>query len=256
MTAGRPPADHPYLEWDGPLPIAHRGGTSEHPENTMPAFARAVDLGFVYLETDVHATRDGHLVAFHDPDLERTCGRAGQIAELDLVDVAAARVGGREPIPLFRDLVEAFPEARFNVDCKDDRALEPLVTELRRLDCLDRVCLGSFSDRRLRRLRREFGPALCTSLGPREITLLTAGSPLAGGGRAAQVPVSAGPVTIVTQRMVERCHRRGLQVHVWTIDDPAEMNRLLDLGVDGIMTDRPEVLRAVLEARGEWSPAG
>lgn len=255
MASGRPPADHPYLEWEGPLPIAHRGGTSEHPENTLPAFARAVELGFTYLETDVHATSDGQLVAFHDPDLERTCGRPGAIAELPLSEVAAARVDGREPIPLFRDLVEAFPSARFNVDCKDDRALEPLIAELRRLDCLDRVCLGSFSDRRLKRLRREFGPTLCTSLGPREITLLTAGSPVPAGGRAAQVPVSAGPVTIVTRRMVDRCHRRGLQVHVWTIDDPAEMARLLDLGVDGIMTDRPEVLRSVLESRGQWSAA-
>ena len=233
MAAGRPPADHPYLAWDGPLPIAHRGGTSDHPENTMPAFARAVELGFVYLETDVHATRDGHLVAFHDPDLARTCGRPGAIAELDLV--------------------EAFPTARFNVDCKDDRALEPLIGELRRLDCLDRVCVGSFSDRRLKRLRRELGSGLCTSLGPREITLLTAGTPVPGGGRAAQVPVSAGPVTIVTRRMVERCHRRGLQVHVWTIDDAEEMVRLLDLGVDGIMTDRPEVLRSVLLDRGQWT---
>lgn len=253
MSVGRPPADHPYLEWDGPLPIAHRGGTSEHPENTMPAFARAVELGFVFLETDVHATSDGHLVAFHDADLERTCGRPGAIADLDLTEVAAARVDGRESIPLFRDLVESFPSARFNVDCKDDRALEPLITELRRLDCLDRVCVGSFSDRRLKRLRRELGPGLCTSLGPREITLLTAGSPVPGNGRAAQVPVSAGPVTIVTRRMVERCHRRGLQVHVWTIDDAEEMERLLDLGVDGIMTDRPEVLRSVLVGRGQWS---
>ena len=113
----------------------------------MPAFQHAVDLGYTYLETDVHATRDGVLVAFHDADLSRTCGRPGRIDTLPWSEVSAARVAGREPIPLFEDLVGAFPDARINIDCKANSAFPALVASLKRLDCLDRVCVGGFSDR-------------------------------------------------------------------------------------------------------------
>ncbi|HZB43513.1 MAG TPA: glycerophosphodiester phosphodiesterase [Ilumatobacter sp.] len=248
----RPPASHPFLEWDGPIAFAHRGGASDKPENTMPAFQHAVDLGYTYLETDVHATRDGVLVAFHDADLSRTCGRPGRIEALPWREVSAARVAGREPIPLFEDLVGAFPDARINVDCKANSALPSLIASLRRLDCLDRVCLGGFSDQRLRRLRAAFGDRLCSSFGPVQMASLRSGARVPFGGQLAQVPVRVGRLAIVTPATVARAHRRGYHVHVWTIDDPDEMTRLLDLGVDGIMTDRPQVLKEVLVARGEW----
>jgi glycerophosphoryl diester phosphodiesterase len=243
---------HPFLDWPGPLAFAHRGGASDNPENTMPAFRHAVALGYTYLETDVHATSDGVLVAFHDPDLSRTCDRAGVIGELPWREVSAARVAGTEPIPRFEELIEEFPDARVNVDCKADGAVEGLVAALRRLDCLDRICVGSFSDRRLRRLRRELGPGLCTSIGPVQVAGLTYARRFVGGGQAAQVPVRAGRVEIVTGQMVARAHRSGLQVHVWTIDESDEMHRLLDLGVDGLMTDRPQVLKDVLVGRDAW----
>lgn len=243
---------HPYLDWPGPLAFAHRGGTSDHPENTMPAFQHAIDLGYTYLETDVHSTSDGVLVAFHDPELSRTCSRPGLISDLSWRDVSTARVHGLEPIPRFEDLMQAFPNARVNIDCKASSAVEPLVKSLRRLDCLDRVCVGSFSDRRLRTLRRELGPQLCTSLGPVETAMLRFGLPSIGTGRVAQVPVSMGRITVVNESTVERAHDRGMQVHVWTIDEADEMRRLLDLGVDGLMTDVPSVLRDVLTQRGQW----
>ena len=243
---------HPYLEWPGPIAFAHRGGASDNPENTMPAFRHAVDLGYTYLETDVHATSDGVLVAFHDADLSRTCGRPGTISSLPWREVSAARVAGREPIPLFDDLVSAFPGARFNIDCKADTAVAPLTSALRRLDCLDRVCVGSFSDRRLRRLRATFGDRLCSSLGPIEIAQLRSRAPMRSRGQIAQVPVRYGRVQVVTPATVTRAHALGFHVHVWTIDEAAEMERLLDLGVDGIMTDRPQVLKDVLTARGQW----
>ncbi len=243
---------HPYLDWPGPIPFAHRGGASDNPENTMPAFQHAADLGYTYLETDVHATRDGVLVAFHDPDLSRTCDRPGTISELPWREVSAARVSGLEPIPLFEELLSTFPDARVNIDCKADGALDGLIASLRRLDCLDRVCLGSFSDRRLRRLRREFGDRLCSSFGPAQVASLLARAPVRGGGQVAQVPVKFGARTVVTQRFVERAHARGYQVHVWTIDDADDMHCLLDLGVDGIMTDRPIVLKDVLISRNQW----
>jgi len=243
---------HPFLDWPGPIPFAHRGGASEVPENTMPAFQYAVDLGFVYLETDVHATADGVLVAFHDDDLLRTTGRTGRISELPWSEVSTARVDGREPIPLFEDLLTAFPDARVNVDCKSDAAVPALVSAVRRTGVIDRICVGSFSDARLGRLRRELGPDLLTSMGPRQIAALKLLGRRIGNSTVAQVPVRQGRVTVTDQRFVQRAHRAGAVVHVWTIDEPEEMHRLLDLGVDGLMTDRPAVLREVLESRGQW----
>lgn len=248
---------HPFLDWPGPLAFAHRGGASDHPENTMPAFRYAVDLGYTYLETDVHATTDGTLVAFHDADLERTCARPGRIDGLPWREVATARVNGSEPIPLMDDLFDEFPNARFNIDCKADSGVAPLVRTLRRRpDLLDRVLIGGFSDARLRRIRASLGERLCTSFGPQQVAALALAGRLSrsvvGRGQAAQVPPASRKLKLVTPRFVRRAHALGLQVHVWTIDDPAEMHRLLDMGVDGIMTDRPAVLRDVMRERGSW----
>ncbi len=243
---------HPYLDWDGPIPFAHRGGASDAPENTMPAFEYAIGLGYRYIETDVHVTNDGVLVAFHDNDLQRTCGRPGKISALPWSEVREARVNGEAPIPLLEDLLGAWPEVRVNIDCKSNAAMDALVAALKRTDSLDRVCVGAFNDLRMRRLRALLGERLCTSLGPGGVTSLRYGRPRAIAAHAAQVPVKQGPITVVNEAFVARAHRHGLQVHVWTIDDAAEMNRLLDLGVDGIMTDRPTVLREVFEARGLW----
>jgi glycerophosphoryl diester phosphodiesterase len=246
-------ARHPYLDWDGPLPFAHRGGASDVPENTMEAFEYAVGLGYRYLETDVQVTADGVLAAFHDNDLRRTTGRVGKISELPWSEVSTALVDGKAPIPLLEDLLGAWPEVRINIDCKSDAAVDALVATLRRTNALSRVCVGAFSDSRLRRLRSVVGSDLCTSLGPLEVALLRFGLLRHYRALAAQVPVKQGPLTIVDQRFVDRAHRAGLHVHVWTIDDAAEMARLLDLGVDGIMTDCPVVLRQVLQSRGVWN---
>jgi glycerophosphoryl diester phosphodiesterase len=247
----------PFLDWPGPLPFAHRGGASEAPENTMPAFAHAVGLGYRYVETDVHATADGVLVAFHDDRLDRVTDGHGVIAELPWSRVKEARVDGREPIPLLEDLLGTWPELRVNIDPKHDDAVDPLADVLLRTGAVDRVCIGAFSDKRIDRVVAKVGGALCHSMGPRQVAQLAAASQgLPGAGRlrapCTQVPVAQGRVPLVTPRFVRSAHARGVQVHVWTIDDRAEMERLLDLGVDGIMTDRPAVLRDVLEARGQW----
>jgi glycerophosphoryl diester phosphodiesterase len=243
---------HPFLEWDGPIPFAHRGGASDAPENTMLAFEYAVGLGYRYIETDVHVTADGVLVAFHDDDLQRTCGRPGKISELPWSEVSTARVRGEAPIPLLEDLLGEWPELRVNIDCKTDAAAPALVAALGRTAALDRVCVGAFSDRRIRRLRAQLGDGLCSALGPAGVAALRFGRPRSMRGKAAQVPVRQGRITVVDQRFVDRAHRLGIHVHVWTIDEPSEIERLLDLGVDGIMTDRPPVLRGVLEQRGHW----
>ncbi len=243
---------HPYLQWEGPLPFAHRGGASDVPENTMPAFEYAVNLGYRYVETDVQVTSDGVLVAFHDNDLSRTCGRSGRISDLPWSQVSTALVDGEAPIPLLEDLLGTWPELRINIDCKSNAAVDPLVAALRRTNSLDRVCVGAFSDSRIGRIRGILGPSLCSSLGPLEVARLRFGLLRSTTGNAAQVPVREGPLTVTNAKFVKRAEALALQVHVWTIDDRAEINRLLDLGVHGIMTDRPAVLREVLEHRKQW----
>ncbi|MFI6152811.1 glycerophosphodiester phosphodiesterase [Kitasatospora sp. NPDC051170] len=256
---------HPFLDHPGPLAFAHRGGDLGHPENSLAAFEAAVALGYRYLETDVHATADGVLVAFHDTRLDRVTDRSGAVAELPWETVRAARIGGTEPVPLLEDLLGAFPDARFNIDVKAEPAIGPLVEAIRRTDAWDRVCVGGFSDSRLAAVRAAAGPRLATSLGPREVARLRLGS-LAGGllggllgGRApytgicAQVPERHKGVRVVDRAFVRAAHRLGLQVHVWTVDDPTRIRALLDLGVDGIMADRIDVLRDVLGERGCWA---
>ena len=251
----------PFLDHPGPLAFAHRGGAGDWPENTMPAFEHAVGLGYRYLETDVHATADGVLLAFHDDHLDRVTDRTGEIAALPYAEVAKARVDGREPIPLLEDLLGSFPDARVNIDPKHDRSVEPLIQVLRRTAAVGRVCVGSFSDERIRRLRLRLGAELCTSMGPRAVARLRLDAlssrvhPSPAG--CVQIPERVRNVTVTNAATVRAAHRAGLQVHVWTVDDPADMHRLLDLGVDGIMTDRPAVLKQVLEARGQWAdPSG
>lgn len=257
----RRPAKFPYLEYKGILAFAHRGGASQWPENTMPAFQGAVDLGYRYLETDVHATRDGVLLAFHDDRLDRVTDRAGVIADMEFDEVRKARVSGREPIPRLEELLLAWPEVRINIDPKRDNAVEPLVRALRAHNAIERVCVTSFSGARTAAIRSALGPRLCTGLGPMSTTRLRFASwsgPFAGlwGGFAegcAQIPLRQYGVPLVDRALIARAHEAGLQVHVWTIDDPAEMARLIDLGVDGLMTDQPAVLKAVLIERGLWT---
>ncbi len=247
---------HPFLSARTPIAFAHRGGTRIAPENTLAAFRAAHDLGYTYMETDVHATRDGILVAFHDPDLARTCGVSARISDLDWRDLATVRVTGGGSIPRFEELLEVFPTVHWNVDCKSDGALAPLEALLDTSRPFDRVLIGSFSDARLDRLRRRFGSDLCTSMGPRDVAALRLGRRVlkrgGTGAHAVQIPMRQGPVRVLTSRVVEVAHDHGLHVHVWTIDDPDTMHSLLDMGVNGIMTDDPATLREVLVQRGAW----
>ncbi|MGW1715881.1 glycerophosphodiester phosphodiesterase [Streptomyces sp. NPDC002156] len=248
---------HPYLDHPGPIPFAHRGGAADGLENTMLQFRRAVQAGYRYLETDVHCTADGKLVALHDSTLDRVTDGGGLIADLPWSDVQHARVAGSEPVPLFEDLLEAFPEARWNVDVKAEPALRPLLDLIERAGCWDRICVGSFSEARVVRAQRLAGPRLATSYGTRgvlNLRLRSWGVPVGvrRSAVAAQVPESQSGIPVVDRAFVRTAHARGLHVHVWTVNDPDRMHRLLDLGVDGIMTDHIDTLRKVLEDRGTW----
>jgi len=244
-----------FLDWPYPIPFAHRGGASDKPENTMAAFERAVELGYRYVETDAHLTADGVLLAFHDHVLDRVTDRTGVVADLPWSEISEARVDG-EPIPLLEDLLGAWPDVRVNIDPKHDAAVAPLVSLLDRINAFGRVCIAAFSDRRLARVRKLSAGRALTALGTAGITRMRMASYGARTGRFAggcvQVPTHIGKRVLVDQRFVDTAHRRGLPVHVWTIDERKQMERLLDLGVDGIMTDRPTILKDLLIERGEW----
>ncbi|MEV6014313.1 MULTISPECIES: glycerophosphodiester phosphodiesterase [unclassified Streptomyces] len=248
---------HPYLDHPGPIPFAHRGGSADGLENTLAQFRRAVDAGYRYIETDVHATADGRLVAFHDTTLDRVTDGAGRIADLPWEDVRQARVAGEEPVPLFEELLEELPDVRWNIDVKAEPALLPLLDLIGRTDAWDRICVGSFSEARVTRAQHLAGPRLATSFGTRgvlNLRLRSWGVPAAvrRSAVAAQVPETQSGVPVVDRRFVRAAHARGLQVHVWTVNESERMHRLLDLGVDGIMTDHIDTLRKVLEDRGTW----
>jgi glycerophosphoryl diester phosphodiesterase len=250
---------YPFLDAATPIPFAHRGGAAVGDENSMAAFERAIQAGYRYLETDVHATSDGVSVAFHDDTLDRMLGRRGRIEDLAWVDLMSLRVNGAAVVPALVDLLDTWPDCRLNIDLKADTSVDPTIEAIWKTNARDRVLLASFSDRRIRWARRVCGPRQATSLGQREVAALRLAS-LHGRGlagfvpavAAAQVPVRYAGIRVVDARFVRHAHRLGMQVHVWTIDDPAEMHELLDLGVDGIMTDRIDVLRAVLTERGRW----
>ena len=290
-----------FLDHPRPVAFAHRGGAAHAPENSWRAFEHAVGLGYGYLETDVQATLDGALVAFHDRTLGRVTGRPGRIARMNHRDLAAALINGTEPIPLLEDLLGAWPDVRFNVDLKDAPAIEPLAAVLRRTGAWDRVCVTSFSASRLRAARRVFDRQVCMAAspigtavvrfrgprGPRDLTRpgrVAAGRSSHSGpglGRPAAEPASHGPAAaagggtqpglaerlartgvrcaqvpaqVATPSFVSRAHALGLHVHAWTINSADLMRELLDIGVDGIMTDETVALRDVLISRGEWHP--
>jgi len=250
-----------YLDAPTPIAFAHRGGAADGVENTAEAFARAIGLGYRYVETDVHATADGVAVVFHDATLDRVTGRPGTVAAMTWADLSTVRVDGAAAVPRLDDVLDAWPQVRFNIDVKADHGVRPTVEAVRRTGAADRVLLASFNDARLVRLRVLAGPQVATSLGRRGAARLKMASLMVGPRLrlppsvvAAQVPVRTGRLRVVDRRFVAYAHRLGLQVHVWTIDEPAEMNELLDLGVDGIMTDRVDVLRDVYLNRGHWPP--
>ncbi|QYC41430.1 Glycerophosphoryl diester phosphodiesterase [Nonomuraea coxensis DSM 45129] len=256
---------YPFLDHPGPLAFAHRGGAAEGAENSAAAFERAVGLGYTYLETDAHATADGVLLAFHDHTLDRVTDQRGRISELPYRAVRRARIAGVHEIPLMEDLLGTWPEARFNIDVKEAAAIAPLAEAIRRTNSYDRVCLTSFSDERLVLAKAAMGRDVCSSLGPRGVAALRAAATTSGYGRllarlsragipCAQVPVGFRGLRVTTGRLIRTAHAIGMQVHVWTINDPARMEHLLDLGVDGLMTDNVTGLREVLTRRGQWHP--
>jgi glycerophosphoryl diester phosphodiesterase len=247
-----------YLDHPRPLAFAHRGGAARQPENTLLAFDHAARLGYAYLETDARSTADGKLIAFHDAGLGRATDRAGQVGKLPWQEVCAARVGGAEPIPLLEDVLGTFPGLRFNIDLKDAGTIEPLAGVLSRTRAWNRVCISSFSGRRLLAAQRSLDRPVCLAVTPAAIVAVRylgrpGRAPARGQARSGALCAQVPP-QIATRAFIGRAHQLGLQVHVWTLNTRAGIERALDLGADGVMTDEVELLRDILTERGQWHP--
>jgi len=218
----------------------------------MSAFERAVALGYVYLETDVRVTSDGVALAFHDSRLDRITDMQGRVDHLPWAHVRRARIAGREPIAMLTDLIAAWPHTRVNIDVKAQACVGPVIDAIRRTGSIDRVCVAAFADARISAVRRSLGPRLCTALGPAAALGLRVGRRPRGSAQCAQVPARIGRRIFVDARYIDAAHASGLHVHAWTVNRRAEMIRVLDAGVDGVMTDAADVLRDVLVERGQW----
>jgi glycerophosphoryl diester phosphodiesterase len=249
-----------------PIGYAHRGFAPDGAENSLAAFQRAYDLGYRYLETDARTSRDGVVFAFHDERLDRITNARGRLSTRTADQLSRIRIVGQEPIARLADLLESFPDAHFNLDIKEGAAIGPVLDLLRETNSFGRARLATFSHRRLLVVRAAAGPRVATALSPVEMARLRAGrAPLSEtpDGRvwhgphvardlAAQLPLGPPMFPVIDRRLLAIAHSRGIAVHAWTINRRADMIRLLDLGVDGIMTDRADVLREVLMERGQW----
>jgi glycerophosphoryl diester phosphodiesterase len=264
---------HPFFEVPTPTVIGHRGASGEQPENTLASFERAAAQGAVILESDVHITRDGALVLIHDDELERTTNGSGRVADHTLAELQRLDAGYRfspagtdgfpergrgHRIPLLEDILCAFPTLRFNIEIKERSAelIAGTVELVRRLGREDTVLLAAASDDAMADLRAHLAETkVRTAVGASACDVVAflraalAGTPPPPGPMALQVPPGFGERALVTPQFLAHAHAHGLVVHVWTINDPAEMERLIELGVDGVMSDFPGRLAEVVGRR-------
>lgn len=266
------------------IAFAHQGGSFEGPSSTLAAIAHALEVGATAIELDAHATKDHRIVVCHDATVDRTTNHEGIIAQMSLEELSRLdnaywwidgdvvtpgrdadeyQLRGRAPddrrygVATLEEVATAFPGVLLNLDIKGTAPLvepyeELLARELRQLEIIDRVIVASFHDDAIQRFRA-FAPEVATSAATNETAAFYFShleAPIVPPVAAFQVPARYGEIDVVTESFVEAAHAAGIAVHVWTINDVEEMSRLIDVGVDGLVSDRPTVLAALLEERG------
>jgi len=238
-----------YLSPARPRVFAHRGLAVAAPENTLLAFLKALALGVEYIETDVHASSDGVAIISHDPELGRVAGREGKVEALTLAQLRGVDLGHGQTFSSLLEALDAFPDARFNIDVKSSAAVQPTVDAICALRATDRVLVSSFSEQRRRAAVHQLPGVATSTSAPRFVQALIAGKlglkPVMAhalrGTVAVQVPEKALRLRVTTARMLDQLHSLGVEMHVWTINDPHRMRELVELGVDGIVTDRADL---------------
>ena len=238
------------------LAFAHRGGNEFAPENSFRAFKSAVDIGYKYLETDVHLTKDGFLIAFHDDTLDRVTDKSGLIRDLTLCEIKKAKIAGTDEIPLLSELLNSFTDCFFNIDCKVDETVQPLINLINNKDFINRVCIGSFSQKRINFIRKSLGREVKTSMGPAEVILSKFLSYTSLGynfkSSYTSIPIRRYGINLLDERNINYLKSNNQKVIAWTINDEDQMKMLINIGIDGIMTDNLTLLKKVLIEESLW----
>jgi glycerophosphoryl diester phosphodiesterase len=238
------------------LAFAHRGGNEFAPENSFRAFKSAVDIGYKYLETDVHLTKDGFLIAFHDDTLDRVTDKRGLIRDLTLSEIKKAKIAGTDEIPLLSELLNSFTDCFFNIDCKVDETVQPLINLINNKDFINRVCIGSFSQKRINFIRKSLGKEVKTSMGPAEVILSKFLSYTSLGynfkSSYTSIPIRRYGINLLDERNINYLKSNNQKVIAWTINDEDQMKMLINIGIDGIMTDNLTLLKKVLIEESLW----
>ena len=238
------------------LAFAHRGGNEFAPENSFRAFKSAVDIGYKYLETDVHLTKDGFLIAFHDDTLDRVTDKSGLIRDLTLSEIKKAKIAGTDEIPLLSELLNSFTDCFFNIDCKVDETVQPLINLINNKDFINRVCIGSFSQKRINFIRKSLGKEVKTSMGPAEVILSKFLSYTSLGynfkSSYTSILIRRYGINLLDERNINYLKSNNQKVIAWTINDEDQMKMLINIGIDGIMTDNLTLLKKVLIEESLW----
>ena len=240
---------HPYLDVPGVAISAHRGGSIEAPENTIESFEYSIELGSSYIETDVQLSSNGIPYIFHDDDLKRLFGKNIIFNSLHSDEIDELILFDKYKIPTLESTLQKFPDTLFQIDVKTDEVVLPTMEVIKKTNSTDKVCIASFSSKRLKQVHKLY-PEICLSMGPFEVMKLLLSSfglyrnkvP----GNCLQIPIYQYGIKLVTKRFINYIHSIGLKIHVWTINDEDTMQKLIDLGVDGIITDRPKALKDLL----------
>ena len=251
---------HPYLSPAKPRVLAHRGlaFNADIDENTLLAFSAAIVAGVEYIESDIQVTSDGVAVLFHDDDLARVAGLAKRIDQLTLQELSEVKLTFGGSVPTLEQTLLEFSETKFNLDVKVQGAIVPAVEVINRLGVHDRVLVSAFSERRRRVAIRGLSLPVASSAGSALVIALHFASSIrltslmrfiSRSANALQVPLRSGPFRFDSPGFIRRAHKAGLEVHFWTINDPAEMKRLVSIGADGIVTDRADIALRVLKNR-------
>ena len=225
--------------------FVHRGDTSIFLENTIEAFQSAISLGYQYLETDLRETSDGKIITFHDPNLKRITGANITISETKFSDIRMRRLPSRETIPTIDELLEEFPDSFFNMDLKVNQIEEKVLKKINSHNALERVCLGSFNSKIIKKIN-SLEPKILTSMGISQVIMYKFFQKK-NISKLIQIPTHWNGIKVITKKFIDRLHNDGLKVHVWTINKEKEMQSLIDLGVDGIMTDNASGLIKVMK---------
>ena len=237
------------------IPFAHRGGSLESTENTLDSFQHSINLGYEYIETDVRHTRDNKLVVFHDEDLKRLCNEEIKISDMEYEDLKKIKIKKKHYNPLLDEVLTTWPNINFNIEPKTFTSAKLLSQSLKKIKNINRFCIGSFSFKKLEMIRNNVGVKLCTSMTKSEtikfylkqiIPLSKINIP------CLQIPSRYMGFKIITKSIIDKFHNQNKKVHVWTVNDENEINELIDIGVDGIMTDKPTLLKRILKSRSLW----